>query len=447
MKLFPFPTANRHVPFDSEDVDVKAASTTDRATSKQRLMIRPVEAARKVVSSLDGAWGTVGAIYGACASKAHVVSAFAPFTTAATCPSSHQPASLSGFDRRESLPSDPSLGNTTHHVAERFIIKLEYLLDHPSTVNYMLSGPDSHAAGFAELWTSRSVHIKEDKRYKTRCEMLYDAAMSPLIEATVMKRYEQLKQDETAAAVASVAAGGGEGEELDDSAIFIKAVQQSKKVPDCLWVRLWYSFFLALRNNGGQRLRALAILNKGIANDQAGDVVVVDEEDDKKTTSSTDPCTATPPTTSTPSNTCNWNSLSKAETDALTTGLQEAAIALSNIVEELEEICPQLTGKKMTTSGGDGGVSSVEEEEVTLESLFQSAQKAFGKVADKYSNDIKLRFYGLFKQATVGDINTKRPWGFDMAGKAKWDAWSKEKGLSKEEAMQTYVEEWDNKKM
>ncbi|KAL3999353.1 nuclear factor I/X [Sarotherodon galilaeus] len=47
--------------------------------------------------------------------------------------------------------------------------------------------------------------------------------------------------------------------------------------------------------------------------------------------------------------------------------------------------------------------------------------------------------YGLYKQATVGDINTERPGFLDFTGKAKWDAWNARKGLSKEEAMAKYV--------
>ena len=40
-----------------------------------------------------------------------------------------------------------------------------------------------------------------------------------------------------------------------------------------------------------------------------------------------------------------------------------------------------------------------------------------------------LKLYGLYKQATVGDVNTDRPGTFsmDFAGKAKWDAWSANK--------------------
>ncbi|GAA6010836.1 hypothetical protein JCM10207_003951 [Rhodosporidiobolus poonsookiae] len=55
------------------------------------------------------------------------------------------------------------------------------------------------------------------------------------------------------------------------------------------------------------------------------------------------------------------------------------------------------------------------------------------------SQDDKLKFYGLFKQATVGDNTTTRPGMMDFAGKYKWDAWTKEKGLSTEDAKSQYV--------
>ncbi|CAO3697969.1 hypothetical protein G6F70_002731 [Rhizopus microsporus] len=52
----------------------------------------------------------------------------------------------------------------------------------------------------------------------------------------------------------------------------------------------------------------------------------------------------------------------------------------------------------------------------------------------------KLHFYGLFKQATVGDVNTSRPSLFEFVARAKWDAWNKCKGLSPAEAKLKYIE-------
>jgi len=57
------------------------------------------------------------------------------------------------------------------------------------------------------------------------------------------------------------------------------------------------------------------------------------------------------------------------------------------------------------------------------------------------TDDEKLKLYGLYKQATVGDCNIERPGTFsmDFAGKAKWDAWNGNKGTDKEKAEQDYV--------
>lgn len=52
----------------------------------------------------------------------------------------------------------------------------------------------------------------------------------------------------------------------------------------------------------------------------------------------------------------------------------------------------------------------------------------------------QIRIYGLYKQATVGDINTSRPGLLDPAGRYKWDAWEKMKGKSQEDAKKEYVE-------
>lgn len=49
----------------------------------------------------------------------------------------------------------------------------------------------------------------------------------------------------------------------------------------------------------------------------------------------------------------------------------------------------------------------------------------------------KLALYGLFKQATIGDVNIENPGALDFVGSAKWNSWKSYEGLSKE-----YVK-WD----
>ncbi|KAI0796514.1 acyl CoA binding protein-domain-containing protein [Abortiporus biennis] len=52
----------------------------------------------------------------------------------------------------------------------------------------------------------------------------------------------------------------------------------------------------------------------------------------------------------------------------------------------------------------------------------------------------KLTMYSLYKQATVGNVDSPRPGMFDMLGRAKWDAWAKHKDLDPYAAKQLYVE-------
>ena len=51
-----------------------------------------------------------------------------------------------------------------------------------------------------------------------------------------------------------------------------------------------------------------------------------------------------------------------------------------------------------------------------------------------------LELYGLFKQASVGDVTGSRPGMFDPKARAKWDAWASRKGTSQDDARTKYVE-------
>lgn len=56
-------------------------------------------------------------------------------------------------------------------------------------------------------------------------------------------------------------------------------------------------------------------------------------------------------------------------------------------------------------------------------------------------NDAKLRLYALYKQATVGDADGKRPGFTNPVGRAKYDAWAKLAGTSSEQAEADYIAE------
>ena len=76
---------------------------------------------------------------------------------------------------------------------------------------------------------------------------------------------------------------------------------------------------------------------------------------------------------------------------------------------------------------------------MALEDDFRSAQERVKTLKTRPSNDTLLELYSLFKQATEGDVQGKRPGMLDLKGRAKYDAWAGRKGLGKEAAMQQYV--------
>ena len=54
-------------------------------------------------------------------------------------------------------------------------------------------------------------------------------------------------------------------------------------------------------------------------------------------------------------------------------------------------------------------------------------------------NSKKLEFYGLYKQATEGDVQGSQPWAVQVEARAKWDAWNSRKGMSSDDAKAAYV--------
>jgi len=74
-----------------------------------------------------------------------------------------------------------------------------------------------------------------------------------------------------------------------------------------------------------------------------------------------------------------------------------------------------------------------------LEQDFAAAQERVKTLSRKPDNDQLLALYGLYKQATEGDVSGKRPGMLEMVGRAKYDAWASRRGTAKADAMQAYV--------
>jgi acyl-CoA-binding protein len=75
-----------------------------------------------------------------------------------------------------------------------------------------------------------------------------------------------------------------------------------------------------------------------------------------------------------------------------------------------------------------------------LKAQFETAVAESKQLPEKPDNMTLLKIYALYKQATGGDVEGKRPGFSDMVGRAKWDAWNELKGQSAEEAMQGYID-------
>lgn len=75
-----------------------------------------------------------------------------------------------------------------------------------------------------------------------------------------------------------------------------------------------------------------------------------------------------------------------------------------------------------------------------LQTQFETAAADAQKLARRPDDQTLLKLYALYKQATAGDVEGKRPGFTDMAGRFKYDAWAKVKGMSNDEAKQAYVD-------
>ncbi|MBB3226927.1 acyl-CoA-binding protein [Luteibacter sp. Sphag1AF] len=74
-----------------------------------------------------------------------------------------------------------------------------------------------------------------------------------------------------------------------------------------------------------------------------------------------------------------------------------------------------------------------------LQSQFEQAVLAATRLPSRPCNDTLLELYALFKQGSEGNVHGDQPGFFDFVGTAKFEAWGKLKGMSRDEAMTRYV--------
>ena len=74
-----------------------------------------------------------------------------------------------------------------------------------------------------------------------------------------------------------------------------------------------------------------------------------------------------------------------------------------------------------------------------LKKQFDAAAAAVLNAKKDPGNELKLRLYANYKQATEGDVKGDKPGFTDFVNRAKYEAWAKLKGTSADDAMKAYI--------
>ena len=75
-----------------------------------------------------------------------------------------------------------------------------------------------------------------------------------------------------------------------------------------------------------------------------------------------------------------------------------------------------------------------------LKSRFDQAIADSKNLAERPDNMTLLKLYALYKQATDGDANGPKPGFFDFVNTAKYEAWSRLRGMQPADAQKKYIE-------
>ena len=67
----------------------------------------------------------------------------------------------------------------------------------------------------------------------------------------------------------------------------------------------------------------------------------------------------------------------------------------------------------------------------SLKAKFDKAVADSKKLSEKPDNSTLLKIYALYKQASEGDVEGKRPGMTDFVGRAKYDAWAAARAKAK----------------
>ena len=71
---------------------------------------------------------------------------------------------------------------------------------------------------------------------------------------------------------------------------------------------------------------------------------------------------------------------------------------------------------------------------------FEGAATAAKSLPERPDDQTMLTLYALYKQGSSGDVAGAKPGFFDFVGTAKYEAWEKLRGISREDAQRQYVD-------
>lgn len=99
------------------------------------------------------------------------------------------------------------------------------------------------------------------------------------------------------------------------------------------------------------------------------------------------------------------------------------------------------TASKSASASAAKPAAAKQEAAGDLKTRFEAAAAAAKQTKQRPDNATMLKLYSYYKQATEGDVRGERPSGFDFVGGAKYDAWAKLKGVSRDDAMTSYIKQ------
>jgi len=75
----------------------------------------------------------------------------------------------------------------------------------------------------------------------------------------------------------------------------------------------------------------------------------------------------------------------------------------------------------------------------TLDNQFEDAVARSRLLSITPPESTLLELYALYKQSSEGDVHARRTGPLDVVGRAKYDAWAREKGVNRDDAMRRYI--------